>query len=284
VAIDGSQTWWLQYWFFMYYDDPSFLGFGTHEGDIEMIQLRLGPDGHPDAASYSQHRSGLRASWSQLELANDPADGPVPVTYSARGSHANLLRSGTQISDRSFLPDHNDGLGHKVRPQLVTISAAATPWALWPGTWGGTRGTGFFGDIGIAASSPVAMNQHRAWSDPAGFHAACEQADVQPPAGLAVPRVQPGPPAPEISVRAAGPEATVVDYAIPRADDMPTPTKIVVGLTSSGPAEPARTITANLTGSSGTIELPAAPGPHYQIRATTHAEDGTPSDTAVAAL
>ena len=46
VASSGGSTW-LQYWFFMYYDDPGFLGFGTHEGDIEMIQLQL--DGHRPA-------------------------------------------------------------------------------------------------------------------------------------------------------------------------------------------------------------------------------------------
>jgi hypothetical protein len=125
----------------MYYDDPGFLGFGRHEGDLEMIQLRLDAQGAPNAASYSQHRTGVRAAWNQLETAVTP-DGLVPVTYSARGSHANLLRVGTSISARSFLPDHNDGQGYRVRPKLVVLGDAGPTWALWPGSWGGTHAGG----------------------------------------------------------------------------------------------------------------------------------------------
>ena len=140
VASSGGSTW-LQYWFFMYYDDPGFLGFGTHEGDIEMIQLQL--DGHdqPAAASYSQHKSGVKASFRQLEWAESP-DGPVPVAYSARGSHANLLRAGQQLSDLTPVPDHNDGQGHRARPDVIVLSDTAAPWSLWPGVWGSTRAGG----------------------------------------------------------------------------------------------------------------------------------------------
>ena len=63
VEQDGLT--WLQYWFFMYYDDPGFLGLGTHEGDVEMIQIRLDAAGQPDVVSYAQHRSGVRAPWNR---------------------------------------------------------------------------------------------------------------------------------------------------------------------------------------------------------------------------
>ncbi len=41
---DAAGRLWLQYWFFHYYNDKAFLGVGLHEGDWEMIQVRLGAD------------------------------------------------------------------------------------------------------------------------------------------------------------------------------------------------------------------------------------------------
>ncbi len=38
---DGEGRLWLQYWFFYYYDDKGLLGIEQHEGDWEMVQLRL---------------------------------------------------------------------------------------------------------------------------------------------------------------------------------------------------------------------------------------------------
>jgi hypothetical protein len=282
VVVDSSGARWLQYWFFMYYDDPVFLGLGTHQGDVEMIQLRLDAGGQPDVASYSQHRSGLRATWSQLELAATP-DGPAPVTYSARGSHANLLRAGIQISTRSFLPDHNDGRGYRVRPELVVLSDSQTPWCLWPGSWGGSRAEGLLGEIGVTANSPAALNRHRAWNDPAGFHASCDLADDLPPAGQRTGAGLQTPPAPAISVEPSD-NATVVHYSVP-AGDGPKPTHIVVGLASPDSSAPAITTTESITGTSGTIELPPAPGPGpFAVHATTHDATGLASPTQSAAV
>ena len=276
---DATGTWWLQYWFFMYYDDPGFLGFGRHEGDLEMIQLRLDAQGKPNAASYSQHRSGVRAAWEQLETAIT-VDGLVPVTYSARGSHANLLRTGTSISTRSFVPDHNDGQGYRVRPDLVLLSAAATPWALWPGSWGGTHAGGPLGDAGIEANSPTAPTRHQAWSAPAAFHASCDPPSDDLPApgqpmGLELAR----PAAPALSVESSG-TSTVVHYAIPPDGTAPAAAKIVASLVSKDPSVPAQTVTADVTGSTGMVELPPAPpGEDYEVRATLHTENGIGSAT-----
>ena len=74
------------------------LRFGAR-GDLEMIQLRLDAQGQPQEVSYAQHRSGVRAPWSYVEQEQG-----APVVYSARGSHASMLRAGTIVSDRSFLP------------------------------------------------------------------------------------------------------------------------------------------------------------------------------------
>jgi hypothetical protein len=282
VVVDATGTRWLQYWFFHYYDDPGFVGFGTHEGDIEMIQLRLDARDQPDAATYAQHRSGVQATWNQVELTDSP-DGPVPVTYSARGSHANLLRAGQQFSTRSLVPDHNDGLGPRIRPDLVVLSDSATPWSLWPGTWGGTRASGLFGGIGIAANSPAALATHRAWHDPAGFHASCDVAEV-PPAGQPALLAAPGPPAPVLIPRASA-TGTVVQVDVPPDPARPAATKVVVGLVPTNAPMPALTRTVVLRGPSETVELPEPPGDaSYEVRATTQSESGMTSETMHAAM
>jgi hypothetical protein len=283
VVVDGTGVRWVQYWLIYYYYDPGFLGFGTHEGDIEMIQLRLDARGQPDAASYAQHGSGLRASWGQLEL-SESHDGPVPVTYSARGSHANLLRSGQQVGARSFLPDHNDGDGPRVRPDLIVLSNNGAPWSRWPGTWGSTRGSGILGDVGIAANSPAALVAHRAWSDPAGFHASCDVADAVPPAGQSTAISQPAPLAPVLHTR-SGQAGPVVDLQVPPDPGRPAATKVVVGLVATDAALPAITRTVNLRGPTETVELPSPPDDaQYEVRATAHAASGAASDTARAPL
>jgi hypothetical protein len=274
---DASGSWWLQYWFFMYYDDPGFLGFGRHEGDLEMIQLRLDAQGAPNAASYSQHRTGVRAAWNQLETAVTP-DGLAPVTYSARGSHANLLRVGTSISARSFLPDHNDGQGYRVRPELVVLGDAGPTWALWPGSWGGTHAGGSLGSVGIEANSPTAPNRHLAWHQPDVFHASCDPpADDLPapgqPMGLALAR----PPAPRLTVE-QDPQATLVHYAVAPEGTAPASAKIVASLVSKDPSVPAHTVSEDMSGTTGTVSLPPAPE-GYEVRASVHTENGVGSAT-----
>ncbi len=281
VVVDKSGARWLQYWLFMYYDDPGFLGLGTHQGDIEMIQLRLDANDRPDVASYSQHRSGLQATWSQLEHASTP-DGPAPVTYSARGSHANLLRSGVQVSARSFLPDHNDGRGDRVRPELVVLSDAQAPWSRWPGAWGASRATGLLGQIGITANSPAALPRHRAWSDPAGFHSSCDVADDLPPAGQPTGAAVPTPPQPQIESVESGPRTTTVSVTVPPTAG-PAPAKVVAGLVSADPSTPAVTASADVVGSTATVEIPTPSGEGpLSVHATAVSETGVPSATAVA--
>lgn len=281
VVVDRSGARWLQYWLFMYYDDPGFLGLGTHQGDLEMIQLRLDAKDQPDVASYSQHRSGLQATWSQLEHASTP-DGPTPVTYSARGSHANLLRSGIEVSARSLLPDHNDGRGDRVRPELIVLSDSQAPWSRWPGSYGASRASGLLGQIGIAANSPAALTRHRAWSDPAGFHASCDVAHDLPPAGQPTGAAVPTPAQPQIKSIEPGPKTTVVTVTVAPSPG-PAPAKVVAGLVSADPSTPAATASADVVGSTATIEIPTPSGEGpLSVHATAVSENGAPSTTAVA--
>jgi len=80
----ASGTTVVQYWFF-YVFNP---GEGNrHEGDWEMVQVVI-PSSGDKWVGYSQHYSGQKATWSQVEK-----EGNHIKVYAARGSHANYLRS-----------------------------------------------------------------------------------------------------------------------------------------------------------------------------------------------
>ena len=86
----------LQYWLF-YYDNPLVLPrtpFGffwqSHESDWEVVNVILGADGTPLQGAYSQHCSGQRKAWGQVEK----VDETHPVAYVGLGSHANFFAPG----------------------------------------------------------------------------------------------------------------------------------------------------------------------------------------------
>jgi hypothetical protein len=88
----------LQYWLF-YYDDALLLPptpFGifwqSHEGDWEVVNVVLDRNEQPLEAAYSQHCTGERMPWAQVE--KSPADSTHPVAYVALGSHANYFSPG----------------------------------------------------------------------------------------------------------------------------------------------------------------------------------------------
>jgi len=74
----------VQYWLF-YAFNPGQVN--QHEGDWEMVQIVLDSAENPLYAVYSQHFSGERASWSDVEK-----DDSHPKVYVALGSHANYFR------------------------------------------------------------------------------------------------------------------------------------------------------------------------------------------------
>jgi hypothetical protein len=182
ATIDGGRLW-LQYWLFYYYNDKGFLKVGRHEGDWELVQLRVAEDGVPDAIVYGRHAGGERASWEEVERQRTE-EGEAPVVYSARGSHAALPRPGTWPAPA--IPDHNDGLGPRSRPRLVDIGGDELPgWLRWPGRWGSTRRReAFEGD------SPHGPAQQPQWREPARFH------DEARPLAEAPPWTEPPPPTP----------------------------------------------------------------------------------------
>lgn len=159
---DWAGALWLQYWFFYHYEDKALLGLERREGDWEMVQLRLGEGGVPDAATFAQHAGAERPGWDQVELAS-AGDGLAAVIYPARGSHPSRPRAGSH--EAPVVPDHNDGLGPCLRPRLAAIGGDGPGWVLWPGRWGSTRRREHF-----EADSPRGPREHPQWWDPAELH------------------------------------------------------------------------------------------------------------------
>jgi hypothetical protein len=164
-ARDSRGRTWLQYWLFFLTNtqDRGVVRTGRHEGDWELVQLRLDHRGRPDLATLSQH------SWAEgcppAELRSDHG---APVIHVANGSHALLSHPG--VGDRQWPDpdDEADGRGRRVRPPVVELADGRPGWTRWPGRWGDS-------DAGIVPgeqSSPrgPAFAEGGAWRDPAAFH------------------------------------------------------------------------------------------------------------------
>jgi hypothetical protein len=166
---------WLQYWFFYFYNDFNLIGplikAGLHEGDWEMIQLRLGEDDVPDLAVYAQHTEADVRPWAKVERAEG---GDRPVVYVARGSHASYFTAGSHPLGTFGIDWLAHGVdqanGERATPELELLEIKATEkewsWIDWPGHWGGTTG----GPVPlIDDSSPTGPIEHAQWHDPAAL-------------------------------------------------------------------------------------------------------------------
>lgn len=166
---------WLQYWFFYFYNDFNLIGplikAGLHEGDWEMIQLRLGEDDVPDLAAYAQHTEADVRPWAKVERAEG---GDRPVVYVARGSHASYFTAGAHPLGTFGIDwlvhgvDQANGERETPELELLEIKPAEKEWSWisWPGHWGGTTG----GPVPeLDDSSPTGPIEHAQWHDPAAL-------------------------------------------------------------------------------------------------------------------
>jgi len=155
---------WLQYWLWSYYNPKHLLGLGRHEGDWELVQVRLGPDGEPEAATYSQHDNGEAKEWSDVEI----HEGDHPVVYVAPLSHACYFEPGAH--PYVFGVDNPDGTLPPVLPRVEELG----DWHRWTGRWGASTGAfgGLFG--GRSPASPGRQGQR--WDDPEGWHGRARRA------------------------------------------------------------------------------------------------------------
>ena len=159
---------WLQYWmlFARNGQDRGVLRTGRHEGDWEMIQVRL-RRGRPVEAVYSHHATAERCGWTRVRRVRGR-----PLVFLARDSHAAYFVPG--IRDRPWPDpnDHADGRGRRIRPRLVRITAVEPRWMRWPGHWGATRAGWVPGEMD-SPRGPAFQPQGR-WSDPDAWAAAAE--------------------------------------------------------------------------------------------------------------
>ena len=276
VKASGGATW-LQYWFFSYYNDKNFFGIGLHEGDWEMIQLRLGENGEPDVATFAQHREGEAFNWEDLELRASP-NGDVPVVYVGRGSHASFARRGEHWTMPPLPPDYSDGKGPLVRPALEVVSADSPKWILWPGKWGSSD------------SSPTGPSQKGQWRNPTAFHVECGGAArgrvrKRP---RAVPRAPlPAPPAPELSFERIE-DQVVVKYEFPQRlrSGMARPERIVVSVDTPDDDLPPASHAFTVRTRSGVFVHPVRldESTRYVARTVAYSEDGVQSKLVETAL
>jgi hypothetical protein len=273
VSSDRNGDRWLQYWFFYLYNNKAFLYVGLHEGDWEMIQIRLGGDDAPNAVTYAQHTRGESCAWEEVET-EDSADGPAPVVYSARGSHASYLRGGT-YEQAPIVPDYNDAGGPRVRPTVNPIDDD-TAWVAWPGTWGNTRA--LVGPLG--ANSPPGPSHHDQWKHPLRFHEAARPAEHLARAGVVALSE-----APVIEVRREGARA-VVSYSFAAAEPGErSPTGLLVSFDGHQDGRPPATTSFPTADQSAEITFPVdLEDREYTVRAAAVYPTGLTGTAAVTRL
>ena len=239
---------WLQYWFFYFYNNFNLVGkllpAGLHEGDWEMVQLRLDDaEEAPDLAVYAQHKHAAAKDWTAIER-----DGERPVVYPARGSHASYFTRGTHWTGVWF--DHADGHGASppLTLEIVEDGSAAHAWMRWPGFWGDTKPSG----DPVDAFSPRGPGHHAQWRDPYALLQTAEDFEryVLPVRG---PAPTP-PPAPQIVLTRAGTTLRVA-YDCPDWPAGTRPAQLVLTLNSPQEPLPPTILRAPISAPSGTVDF-----------------------------
>lgn len=116
----------IQYWMFYAFNKGEL---NQHEGDWEMVQIVF-DGGEPSWVAYSQHHSGQKASWAQVEK-----DGDHIKVYVSRGSHANYLRS--YSGKLGIASDIVGANGAVLNPSDYTLKdLESQTWIDFEGRWG----------------------------------------------------------------------------------------------------------------------------------------------------
>jgi hypothetical protein len=252
---------WLQYWFFYFYNDFNLIGplikAGLHEGDWEMIQIRLGEDDVPDLAVYAQHTEAEVRPWAEVERA---AGGDRPVVYVARGSHASYFTAGVHPLGTFGIDWLVHGVdqanGERRTPELELLEIKPTEkewsWIHWPGHWGGTTG----GPVPVIDdSSPTGPIEHAQWHEPAALLPKAEAKQQR----LAAAAPPPRPTLDSIDVHrtAAG---LAITYKTTPADGEQM-LGLAVTINSRQEAAPPATLTVEASEPAGTADLPVSLDP-----------------------
>jgi len=162
----------IQYWFFYAFNDGDL---NKHEGDWEMVQILLS-NGQPAEVMYSQHHSGQRATWNQVEREGDHFK-----VYVARGSHANYLRSYSGMI--GIASDHVGNNGRVLKSAEYNLELLESQaWLNFGGRWGeagdGTEQAVQSSILGEAGpEGPQFREGSDMWNSPLQWGAALPQAN-----------------------------------------------------------------------------------------------------------
>jgi hypothetical protein len=270
---DSDGRLWLQYWFFYFYNDYNLAArIGLHEGDWEMIQLRIDETAKPpvpDTAVYCQHAEASVRAWDEVTTEEGHPD--TPLAFSSRGSHASYFEPGLYETGHWF--DVADGKGPRRDLTLELFDESDSGWALWPGRWGDTQpGSGTFGWLLKKAqtASPEAPCSHKQWGNPKKL---LDKATHRP-------RKKPGPPL-AVEVDRLGSRLRV-KYDLTRDKSLEPPSALVVNVKSEpDDGMPARAFTLNVRGKrKGRWIVPwlkVDPARTYDVLTSLAAEGGAPS-------
>ncbi|MEA2242439.1 MAG: hypothetical protein QOD24_1995 [Solirubrobacteraceae bacterium] len=257
-AVEAGGRVWLQYWMWYFYNDYQLaFGFGTHEGDWEMIQLRMGAGGEPDVAVYAQHTSAQRRAWADVEKLASDRD--RPVVYVARGSHGAYFDPGFHPTDAWY--DIADGRRPAPSLALETVDDAAHAWLRWPGFWGDTApGAG-----GVLEShSPTGPGARTAWRNPAGLLDRATAATAQTP-----------PPAPVVRITRGRDNRLEIAYDFAHRHDPPRALVVTVNSRDEHGVPPMTHTFEGLAAARGTLSTDVVldPARHYDIFTSAVAGD-----------
>jgi hypothetical protein len=271
AVVDDHDDLWLQYWFFYFYNDYNLIGnfikAGLHEGDWEMVQIRLKAE-TPDIAVYAQHAEAESRKWSQVDLVPGTQR---PLVYVARGSHASYFEPGRHWTGHWF--DYADAKRRSpdVALNVVVESDEDWRWIRWPGFWGDTKK----GGSPLDSDSPRGPARHDQWDAPlslvdkAAARAAAAAAPGEPPRPPAAPRV-----------RVEWAESRIrVNYTVLPGPDRRIPRGLAVTINSPGEAAPPTTETFRIAARSGSVDLetPVDPALEYDVYVSCATEAGLAS-------
>jgi hypothetical protein len=245
AVADSKGDLWLQYWFFYFYNDynliGSFLKAGLHEGDWEMVQIRL-KDETPDLAVYAQHTAADTRKWSQVDLVPGT---DRPLVYVARGSHASYFEPGRHWTGHWF--DYADGKRRSpdVALNVVVEGKDSWRWIGWPGFWGDTKK----GPSPLDADSPRGPARHDQWDDPLSL---VQKAQARV---AAKPEDRPKPPAAPFASAEWAAGTIRVNYTVTPGSDRRIPRALAVTINSPGEVEPPTTETFPISTRTGSVDI-----------------------------
>ena len=229
---------WLQYWFFYYYNDfqlaGPFLSGGNHEGDWEMIQIRL------DATRRRSRPCTPSTSTPSARLERRDQGGHNTPSCSSPAARTRATSAPAAVDGHVVGQRRREGARDLAAADRARLPAARP--GLWPGFWGDTKAT----------SSPI---DSRSWRGPGPPRAVgrprVARAEGQRHEGPARrgPAARPATGAQDHRPRQHG--KLVIGYDAPGT----APTALVVGVRPSGSQEPATSYPVAIDKATGEVEI-----------------------------